>query len=183
MPFVLALVDAAQRGERAGAQARHFAHLLKELLGPIEKPGAQVILCKREQCLLAMLGRERLARQKILVDADGALDLAAAPIERAEREMRLDGVRIRIHELQEHVERPVGLLGDEIVETGEIVGMELAERPRPALAPAEMPRENSDDQRRQDQEPRQQRKVGHVAGAARGPRRRINRESADPHRR
>ena len=70
------------------------------------------------------------------MDADGALDLAAPPIERAEREMRLDGVRIRVHELQEHVERPVGLLGDEIVEPGEIVRMELAERRAASVCPS-----------------------------------------------
>ena len=78
------------------------------------------------------------------MDADRALDLAAPPIQRAEREMGLDGVRVRIHQLEEHVERPVGLLGDEIIEPGEIVRMQLAERrrvqrlPQPKC-PARMP--------------------------------------------
>jgi hypothetical protein len=71
---------------------------------------------------------------------------------RAEREVRLDGVRARIHQLQEHVERAVGLLGDEVIETGEIVGMELADapgavapgQPPPVLAPAEVAGENAD---------------------------------------
>ena len=64
------------------------------------------------------------------MNADGTLDLAAPAIERAEREVRLDGVRVRIHELQEHVERAIGLLGDEVIEPGEIVRMKFAERPR-----------------------------------------------------
>ena len=60
---MLTLVDAAQRGERAGAQSRHLAHLEEKLLGPVEKSGAQIILSEREQRLLAVLGRKLLARQ------------------------------------------------------------------------------------------------------------------------
>ncbi len=53
--------------------------------------------------------------------------------------MGFDGVRVRIHQLQKHVERPVGLFGDQVIESGEIVGVKFAEGPRPALTPAEMP--------------------------------------------
>ena len=116
LPFVLALVHPAQRIERARAQPRNLAHLLEQPFRAIEQSRAQIILREREQRLLAVLGRKPLARQQILMNADGALDLAAPAIERAECEMGLDGVRIRIHELEEHVERPVGLLGDEIIE-------------------------------------------------------------------
>ena len=124
---MLPLVDAAQRIERAGAQPRNLAHLVEQSLRAVEESRAQVILREREQRLLAMFGRQRIARQKILMDADGALDFAAPAVQRAEREVGLDGVGIRVHELQEHVERPIGLLGDEIVESGEIIRMQFAE--------------------------------------------------------
>ena len=104
-----------------------------------------------------MLGSERVSRQQRLVDADRALDLAAAAVERAQGKMRLEGVGVGIHELEEHVERPIGLLGDEIIESGEVVGMELAERHRPAPSPAEVSGENADDQRPDDERPVQQR--------------------------
>ena len=86
------------------------------------------------------------------MDADGPLDLAAAPVERAEREMSLDGIGVGIHQLQEHVERPVGLLGDEVVEAGQIIGMQFAEGGGPALSPTEVSGEYADDQRRRPPE-------------------------------
>ena len=146
LPLVLALVDASKRNEGARAQPGDFAHLEQQPFRAIEQAGAQVILREREQCLLPMLAQQRLTREKILVYADRALDLAAPPIQSAEREVGLDGVRIRIHQLEEHVERPVGLLGDEEVEAGEIIRMQFAEGPGPASAPAEMPREDPDDE-------------------------------------
>ena len=105
-----------------------------------------------------MLGCELVPGQQVLMNADGALDLAAPAIQRTEREMRLDGVRARIQKPQEHVERAVGLLADEVIEPGEIVGMELAEAtgadaPCPAPAPAEMAGQNAEHQRRQYQQP------------------------------
>jgi hypothetical protein len=42
--------------------------------------------------------------------------------------MRFDGVRIRVHQLEKHVERPVRLLGDEKIEAGQIIRMQLAGR-------------------------------------------------------
>ncbi len=77
--------------------------------------------------------------------------------ERTQSEMSLDGVGVGLHQLQEHVERPVGLLGHEVVEAGQIVGMQLLEGGGPALAPTEMPGQYSEDQCRDHQNPSQQR--------------------------
>ncbi len=125
---MLALIHAAQRIERAGAQPRYFAHLLKQRLGPIENTGAKVILRQSKQRLLPMFRGQFLAREEILMNSDGALYLAAPPIQCAQRKMRLDGLRIGIHQLQKHIERPVGLLGDQVIKSRQIVGMQFAQR-------------------------------------------------------
>ncbi len=96
-----------------------------------------------------------LARQKILMNANGALDFTAPAVQGTQRQVSFDGVGVGIHEPQKHVERPIGLLGDEIIESGEIIGMQFAERSRPAFTPAEVPGENAHDQRRHDGGPGQ----------------------------
>ncbi len=88
----------------------------------------------------------------------------APAIQGPQREVRLDRIGVRVHELQKHVERPIGLLGDEIIESGEIVGMQFAKRSRPALAPAEVTGENAENQRPQHERPSQQRQLGHGGG-------------------
>jgi len=157
LPVMLAFVYAAQRIQRARTQPRHLAHLLKQPLGPIENACAQIVLGQRQQRLFAVLRRQLLARQKILMDADRALDFAAPAIQRAQREMGLYRLRVGIHQLQEHIERPVRLLGHQIVESRQVVRMQLAQRWRPAFAPAEVTGKNADHQRREYQRPTQQR--------------------------
>ncbi len=136
LPFELALVNAAQRIERADAQPRHFAHLLEQDLCPVEQAGPQIILRERKQRLFPVLGRER-------------------------GEMRLDGIRVGFHQFQKHVERPVGLLGHEIVESRKIVRMQSGQRRRPAPAPSEVSRENADDKSRNAHDPCQRREFRH----------------------
>ena len=121
---------------------------MEQSLRAIQQSRAQVILRQREQRLFAMLRRQRLARQQILVNPDGALHLAAAAVQGAQREMGFDGVRIGVHELQEHVERPVGLLRDEIIEARKIIRVQFASGalgqrlPQPKC-PASMPMMNA----------------------------------------
>jgi len=135
--------------------------LLKQAFRPVEQARAQVVLRQPEERLLAVLGSQPDARQEILVDADGALDLAAPSIQGAQGKMRLYGVRIRVHELQEHVERPVGLLGDEVIESGQIVRVQLAQGTGPALSPAEVAGQYPQHQGRDHQNPSEERQVGH----------------------
>ena len=86
-----------------------------------------------------------------------AFHFSPTAVQRTQCEMRLDGVRVGVHQLQEHVERAVGLLGNEVIESGQIVGVQFAEGGGPAFAPAEMPGKDAEDQRRNDQNPSQQR--------------------------
>ena len=121
------------------------------------------------------------------MNANGALDFTAPAIQSPERKVGLDGIGVRIHELQEHVERPIGLLGDEIIEPGEIVGMQFAERHRPALAPAEVTGEDAQNQRANTRAKSAARISGmgseRLCRSAPEPVAPFNRGSADPHRR
>src|SRR5471032_856978 len=95
------------------------------------------------------------------MDANGAFNFPAAAIQRAQCKMGLDRIGVRVHELEEHIERAIRLLGDEIIEPGQIIGVQFAERRGPALTPAEVSGEYPQDQRRNHQDPSQKRKVGH----------------------
>jgi hypothetical protein len=63
LPIMLTLVDQAQGVERARAQARYLAHLLKQAFRAVQQPGPQIILRQRQQGLFAMLGRQCVPRQ------------------------------------------------------------------------------------------------------------------------
>ena len=56
----------------------------------------------------------------MLVHADRPIDFAAAAEEIAEREMRLNGIAVELGELQEHLDRLVGLFVQQVVEAAEI---------------------------------------------------------------
>ena len=182
LPFVLQFVDPAQRIEGDGAQPRHLADLLKQAFGAVQHAGAQIVLGEGEQRLFTMLGRQRSTRQHILMDTDGPLDLAAPAVQRAQGKVSFEGVAVGIHESQEHVQRPVGLLGHEIIETGEIVGMQLvgrrAEQAEPAFTPPKVADENTQNEGGNPGGPGEQRQVGHDEKNARRPSTRDGRTGA-----
>ena len=163
LPFLLPFVHPAEGGQRARAQSRHLADPLEQSLGAVQHTRAQVILREREQRLFAMLGGEGRAIQQGLVNSDRALHLAAPAVQGAQRKMRFDRFRVGVHDLQEHVERPVGLLVDEVVEAGEVIRMQLGLHLQPALAPAEVSGQYPDDEGRYSDGPRQRGNFGHSA--------------------
>ena len=50
------------------------------------------------------------ARDDVLVHADGPVDFAAAPVQGAERKVRVDGLVVELGEPKEHLERSIGLV-------------------------------------------------------------------------
>ena len=118
-----ALVDARQVGEHG--------------LGAIEQPGAHVVLAQRQQRLDLLRIVEVGTLHQRLVQPDRAVDLAAPAEQVPEREMRLDRVAVDLGELQEHLDRLVLLLVQEVVEAAEVVRRKLADaRAGRALAAA-----------------------------------------------
>ena len=135
-PVLFLLVDAHQLAHRRHAVCARRRQRLEDLLGAVEHAGLQVVLRKRETRLFALRRLERLARRDVLVDLDRAVHLAAAPIQAAEREMRLDRVAVEFGRAQERLERAVRLLVDQEIHAGEVIAAQplLADRARPRLA-------------------------------------------------
>ena len=84
------------------------------------RSGAHVVLAELEHRDGFFLLAQIRPRDQMLMHADRAIDLAAATEQIAEREMRLDRVAIELGELQEHFDRLVGLLVEQIVQSAEI---------------------------------------------------------------
>ena len=135
-PLLFLLVDAHQLAHRRHAMRARGRERLEDLLGAVEHAGLQVVLGQREARLLALGRLERLAGGDVLVDLDRAVDLAAAPVQAAEREMRLDRVVVELGRAQEGLEGAVRLLVDQEVHAGEVIAAQalLADRARPRLA-------------------------------------------------
>ena len=68
-----------------------------------------------------MLEGERRARDEILMDAYGAIDLTAAAKSIAERQVRFDGLLLDLENLQEYLDRLVGTVFEEIIQPAQVV--------------------------------------------------------------
>ena len=62
-----------------------------------------------------------------LVQADGAVDLAAAPEQVPERDLGFEGFLVQFGDVQEQLDRLVGLFVQQVVEAAEIRRGELAD--------------------------------------------------------
>jgi hypothetical protein len=128
LPVLLLLVDL----EQARLRLRGRGGLLQaaeHLLRAVEDARLQVVLAERGERGELLLGREVGALEQVLVHADRAVVLAAAPEQAAEREMQLDRLGIDLHHLDERLDRLVGLLVHE-----EVQALEVRLRQRARLA-------------------------------------------------
>ena len=67
----------------------------EHVLGAVEQPRLQVVLSEFEQRVQPLLLAQVGAVEQVLVHADGAIGLAAAAEQAAQREMQLDRLRDR----------------------------------------------------------------------------------------
>src|SRR5690606_11426826 len=121
-PLALALVDVDEFLERGFRERRAVDELGKKLLGAVEEPGAEVVLGEREHGLMPLRVVQVRTREQVLVDANRTLDLAAAPEQVPEREVRLERVLVDLCHLHEQLERLVRLPVQDEVETADVVG-------------------------------------------------------------
>ena len=119
VPVLFLLVDLEQELERCCSCWRAL-ELAEKLLGAVEQARLEIVLRELEQRDQLLLRREVGALDQVLVHADRALDLAAAPEQAAQREMQLDRLRIDLDHLDERLDRLVGLLVEQEVEPLEI---------------------------------------------------------------
>ena len=99
---------------------RRAVELGEQLLGTVEQARAVEVLRELEGRGRALLGGQVGPIEQVLVHADRAVDLAVAAEQAAEREVQVDRLRIDLHDLDERLDRLVGLLVQQEVEAAEV---------------------------------------------------------------
>jgi hypothetical protein len=118
-PLLFLLVDFQQVFQRFLVAVR-AAQLEEDFLGAIEQAGLEVVLAEFGQRVQALVRRQAIAFDQVLMDADGAVGFAAAAKQAAQREMQLDGLRIDARRFDEGLDGLVGLLVEQEVQALEI---------------------------------------------------------------
>ena len=121
LPVALLFVNAQQIAQRRDVPLSAVRELLKQTLGAIKESCAKIVLGEREHRVQAMHLVQRRPRHDVLVDSDRAVDLAAAPIEAAEREMRLHRLVVYVDHAQEHFQRLVRLLIEQEAQAAKVL--------------------------------------------------------------
>ena len=172
VPVLLMLVDADQMLERRRHLRIHGDEVSEQRLGTVEQAGTHVVLAEFEQCDgLFLIGKIR-TRDQVLVHADSTIDLAAAAEQVAERQMRFDCVAVELGELEEHLDRLVRLLVQQVVQSAKVTRRQLADAGAAralAVAPADDPAgQGSDRQQHGQHDDEDRRRWNHCAcsGAA-----------------
>ncbi len=104
-----------QREARFGVEHRALERF-EGLLRAVEQAGLHEVLRQRVLGAFALAGGQVGALEQVLVHAHGALVLAAAAEQVAEREVQLGGVGVVLHRLDEGVDRLVVLLVEQQVQ-------------------------------------------------------------------
>ena len=120
LPVALLLIDGQQVLECGTHMQLGVLEFPKQVLGTVEQTGAHVVLPQFQQRLGALFPGQGGTCNQVLVDADGALDLATAPKQIAERQMSLDSITVHLEHLDEGIDRLVRLFIQQMVETAEV---------------------------------------------------------------
>src|SRR3989344_5656756 len=107
------------------AVGTNLGEFQKQVLGTVEKTGLEIILPEFHQRVTTLFLVERGPRDQVLVNADGALDFAAAAEQVSQRQVRLHGIRIDFQHPNEHFDCLVRLLIQQEIEAREIGGREI----------------------------------------------------------
>src|SRR5438046_7107217 len=78
------------------------------------------ILCKFVGCRRALVGRQVVTIEQVLMHADRSINLALPAKQRTQREVQIDRLRIDFDDFNERFDRLVGLLVQEKIETAKI---------------------------------------------------------------
>ena len=120
VPVALELVDRDQLAQRLRRMHAHLHQVGEQGFGAIEQAGAHVVLAQREHAAGLLFLAQAVPRNQALVQADGAIDFAAAAEQVAERELGLDRVLVDLGDLQEDLDRLVLLLVEQVVQAAEV---------------------------------------------------------------
>ena len=125
VPVLLLLVDVDELAQGLYAMDGVLGQGLKDVLGAIEEPCAQVVLTELEKRLAPLLGTERPALDQVVVDTDRAVDFTPPPVQVAEREVSVDCLAVDLEHPDEELDRLVRLLVQQIVDSPEVMVAQL----------------------------------------------------------
>ena len=128
LPVLLLLVDLQQESQRLNLE-RAAVEPGKKLLRAVEQACAVEILSQLEHRRLALVRGQIRPVEKILMHAYGAIDLALAAKEIAQRKVKVDRLRVDLDHFDERFDGLVRLLVEQ-----EIEAPEIRKRQRPRLA-------------------------------------------------
>src|SRR5262249_37823244 len=163
LPVLLLLEDLQQEAQRLQLE-RGAVELAEQLFGTIEQPGAMEILRQLEHRGLPLIVGKVGAVEQVLVHADRAIDLALSAEEIAQREVKVDRLRVDLDDLDEGLDRLVGLLVQEEIQPAEIRQRQrarLAKQVRDIDARRDPPQR--EEQHRDRQQPPQTLEVHHAS--------------------
>ena len=136
LPVLLLLVDVEQVAQCLDPVGRRADEVAIDVLGPVEHPRAEVVLGQLQVRLQPKIVGERGTGDEVLMEAYRAVDLPAPPIEVSERELRLRRLLVDLEDLDEHLDRAVRLVVQQVVEPAEVVGgSDAGDPPAPNAGP------------------------------------------------
>jgi hypothetical protein len=150
-PVAFALIHLQQmlQGDAVGC-ATPVDEFAQQLLGTIEQAGAEVVAREFEFGQRAVFGRQMRAREQVLMDTDGDVELATAAHYCAERQMCIDPRFVRRQRVDESVDREIRPVIEQVVDALKVIASEVADPAHSASrafpAPQHEPEPDRDDQ-------------------------------------
>src|SRR6266705_1531133 len=131
-PVLFLLIDLEHEFQRLGAMRRAL-ELEKHLFRAIEEPGLEVVLPQLDHRVQPLLPAQIRTFEQVPMHANRALGLAAAAEQAPQGEVQLDRLRVDLDHLDESLDRLVGLLVEQEVETLEVRARQLPRFPQELL--------------------------------------------------
>ena len=171
LPFLLLLVDLAQVLPRLARVGAGLQQALQHVLGAVEQPGLEVVARQLQQRVGLGLVVQVRAGDQVLVQPDGALDLAAPPHQVADHDVGLDRVGVQVDRVDEQVHGLVRLFVEQVVEALQVVPRDRLGGALLQVAPRRPPAGEGGDRQQQPQQ------RGHAHASWIGSRRRVRTSS------
>ena len=121
-PLVLVLVQLLQLQQRVLVARIEPQHLAEGLVRAVDEPAAREVEPEAEQGIGVFELADARPLQDLLVDLDGASDLALLAIQVAEDHVDLDGILVDAGRLAQLLDRVIELVGDQEVQALDVVG-------------------------------------------------------------
>jgi hypothetical protein len=121
LPFLLLLKDSAQLFQCFHLVSRALRKPYEKLLCPIQQPGSQIILRKRKQCLVALIGRQIRPGNDVLMNADRAIDFPSSSEKAAKCKVRFDRPIVYPDHFQKMFQCLIRLLVQQKIEALQVV--------------------------------------------------------------